>query len=111
MGRHLEACAVKTPNVDKVACPTREQITEALKAVIDPELRKDIVELDMVRAIEIKDAGVVDVTAKYREGGRVVKAGRADYLLPTVVHCASPAAASRASSSRAARSPANACAS
>jgi acyl-CoA reductase-like NAD-dependent aldehyde dehydrogenase len=30
--------------------------------------------------------GVTDVTAKYREGGRVVKDGLADYLLPTVVH-------------------------
>ncbi|MDX6668821.1 MAG: Iron-sulfur cluster assembly protein, partial [Solirubrobacteraceae bacterium] len=30
--------------------PTKEQITEALKAVIDPELRRSIVELDMVRS-------------------------------------------------------------
>jgi acyl-CoA reductase-like NAD-dependent aldehyde dehydrogenase len=37
--------------------------------------------------------GVTDVTAKYRSGSRVVKVGRADYLLPTVVHCASPDAA------------------
>jgi len=42
---------------------------------------------------DLKAAGVTDVTAKYRDGGRVVKAGRADYLLPTVVHCASPDAA------------------
>ena len=35
--------------------PTREQITEALKSVIDPELRRDIVELEMVRAIDIKE--------------------------------------------------------
>jgi acyl-CoA reductase-like NAD-dependent aldehyde dehydrogenase len=34
--------------------------------------------------------GVVDLTATRRSNGRVVKAGRADYLLPTVVHCASP---------------------
>jgi ATP-binding protein involved in chromosome partitioning len=49
--------------------PTREQITEALKAVIDPELRKDIVELEMVRAIDIKDAGVVDVTVSLTTPG------------------------------------------
>ena len=40
-----------------------------------------------------KAPGVTDVTAKYRDGPRVVKDGRADYLLPTVVHCASPEAA------------------
>jgi acyl-CoA reductase-like NAD-dependent aldehyde dehydrogenase len=37
--------------------------------------------------------GVTDVTAKYRDANRLVKQGRADYLLPTVVHCASPDAA------------------
>jgi acyl-CoA reductase-like NAD-dependent aldehyde dehydrogenase len=31
--------------------------------------------------------GVTDVTAKYRQGPRVVKEGRAEYLLPTVLHC------------------------
>ena len=37
--------------------------------------------------------GVTDMTAKHRDVPRVVKEGRADYLLPTVVHCASPEAA------------------
>jgi acyl-CoA reductase-like NAD-dependent aldehyde dehydrogenase len=37
----------------------------------------------------LKESGVSDVTAKYREGSRVVKDGLADYLLPTVVHSAS----------------------
>jgi ATP-binding protein involved in chromosome partitioning len=41
--------------------PTRDQVTEALRSVIDPELRRDIVELEMVRSIEIHDNGVVDV--------------------------------------------------
>jgi ATP-binding protein involved in chromosome partitioning len=41
--------------------PTESQIREALKAVIDPELRRDIVELEMVRSIEIHENGVVDV--------------------------------------------------
>ena len=36
--------------------PTETQILEALKAVIDPELRRDIVELGMVRSIDIHDA-------------------------------------------------------
>jgi acyl-CoA reductase-like NAD-dependent aldehyde dehydrogenase len=42
---------------------------------------------------DLKEAGVTDVTARHRAGGRVVKAERADYLLPTVVHCTSPDAA------------------
>jgi acyl-CoA reductase-like NAD-dependent aldehyde dehydrogenase len=36
---------------------------------------------------DLQTPGVTDVTAKYRDGSRVVNAGRADYLLPTVVHC------------------------
>ena len=42
---------------------------------------------------DLQAAGVTDVTAKYRPGARVVKQGCADYLLPTVIHCASPEAA------------------
>jgi acyl-CoA reductase-like NAD-dependent aldehyde dehydrogenase len=42
---------------------------------------------------DLAQPGVTDMTATYRPGPRVVKEGRADYLLPTVVHCASPDAA------------------
>jgi ATP-binding protein involved in chromosome partitioning len=50
--------------------PTREQVTEALKSVIDPELRRSIVELDMVRSIAIHDpTGVVDVTVSLTTPG------------------------------------------
>jgi acyl-CoA reductase-like NAD-dependent aldehyde dehydrogenase len=42
---------------------------------------------------DLAQPGVVDLTAKYRDGSRVEKKGRADYLLPTVVHCESPDAA------------------
>ena len=41
--------------------PTREQIIDALRSVIDPELRRDIVELEMVRSIDVHESGVVDV--------------------------------------------------
>src|SRR2546421_2535241 len=41
--------------------PTKDQVTQALRAVIDPELRRDIVELEMVRSIEVQPNGVVDV--------------------------------------------------
>ncbi len=40
---------------------TTEQVTEALRAVIDPELRRSIVELGMVRSIEFGEDGHVDV--------------------------------------------------
>jgi ATP-binding protein involved in chromosome partitioning len=41
--------------------PTRDQVNDALRSVIDPELRRDIVELGMVRSIDIHANGVVDV--------------------------------------------------
>jgi acyl-CoA reductase-like NAD-dependent aldehyde dehydrogenase len=50
-------------------------VAEAISGSIDTDLRKP---------------GSTDVTAKHRDGGRVVREGRADYLLPTVVHCDSP---------------------
>ena len=53
--------------------PTESQIREALKAVIDPELRRDIVELEMVRSIAIKDGGVVDVTVSLTTPGCPIK--------------------------------------
>ncbi len=49
--------------------PSREQIVEALKAVIDPELRRSIVELDMVGEVEVGDNGVVDVTVLLTTAG------------------------------------------
>ncbi len=41
--------------------PTHDQIQDALRKVIDPELRKDIVSLGMVRSIETPEEGRVDV--------------------------------------------------
>jgi ATP-binding protein involved in chromosome partitioning len=41
--------------------PTVEEIRKALEVVIDPELRRSIVELDMVRSIELRDGGDVEV--------------------------------------------------
>src|SRR4051794_16622733 len=49
--------------------PTRDQTLEALKAVIDPELRRDIVELDMVRSIDVHANGVIDVTVSLTTAG------------------------------------------
>ena len=49
--------------------PTREQILKALEAVIDPELRRSIVELEMVRSVEIGANGVVEVTVSLTTAG------------------------------------------
>ncbi len=49
--------------------PTKDQVTEALRSVIDPELRRDIVELEMVRSIEIHENGVVDVMVSLTTAG------------------------------------------
>src|SRR5687767_7036314 len=51
------------------AMPTREQILESLRVVVDPELRQDIVTLGMVRSIKVSDGGVVDVTVSLTTPG------------------------------------------
>jgi ATP-binding protein involved in chromosome partitioning len=53
--------------------PTRDQVLEALKVVIDPELHRSIVELGMVRSIDVKDQGVVDVTVSLTTPGCPIK--------------------------------------
>jgi hypothetical protein len=52
-------------------------VAEAISNAIDAELRVP---------------GVTDVTARYREGSRLVPAGKAAYLLPTVLHVDNSAA-------------------
>ncbi len=47
----------------------REEVLKALEVVIDPELRRSIVELEMVRSIDISDNGVVDVTVSLTTAG------------------------------------------
>lgn len=42
---------------------------------------------------DVQAPGVTEVTARYRDGARLVRQGRAEYLLPTVIHCESPDAA------------------
>ncbi|HXE99526.1 MAG TPA: Mrp/NBP35 family ATP-binding protein [Solirubrobacterales bacterium] len=52
-----------------MAQPTKEQITQALTAVIDPELRRSIVDLGMVRSIEVGDRGEVAVVVSLTTPG------------------------------------------
>ena len=55
------------------AVSSRDDILEALRVVIDPELHRSIVELDMVRSIDISDNGVVDVTVSLTTPGCPIK--------------------------------------
>jgi ATP-binding protein involved in chromosome partitioning len=49
--------------------PTRDQVIDSLRSVIDPELRRDIVELEMVRSVDIHPNGVVDVMVSLTTAG------------------------------------------
>jgi ATP-binding protein involved in chromosome partitioning len=49
--------------------PNRDEILQALTAVIDPELRRSIVELEMVRSIDAQPDGTVDVTVSLTTPG------------------------------------------
>jgi ATP-binding protein involved in chromosome partitioning len=49
--------------------PTKEQVTEALRAVIDPELRRSIVDLGMVRSIDLREGGKVEVVVSLTTPG------------------------------------------
>jgi ATP-binding protein involved in chromosome partitioning len=52
---------------------SRDEIHKALEVVIDPELRRSIVELDMVRSIDVSENGVVDVTVSLTTPGCPIK--------------------------------------
>ena len=67
--RRGEAAGAAGTLLDWVSMATRDEILTALQRVNDPELHKSIVELGMVRSIEISDAGVVDVTVSLTTAG------------------------------------------
>jgi ATP-binding protein involved in chromosome partitioning len=52
---------------------SRDEILKALEVVIDPELHRSIVELDMVRSIDLSANGVVDVTVSLTTPGCPIK--------------------------------------
>jgi len=58
-----------------LAAFTVQGVAEAISQSIDADLQAP---------------GVTDVTARYREGERLVKHGKSDYLLPTIIHADSP---------------------
>jgi ATP-binding protein involved in chromosome partitioning len=49
--------------------PTTEEVNEALRAVIDPELRRSIVDLGMVRSIDVREGGKVEVVVSLTTPG------------------------------------------
>src|SRR6478735_6375090 len=49
--------------------PTHDEILKSLESVIDPELRQNIVVLGMVRSIQQRDGGEVDVTVSLTTPG------------------------------------------
>jgi len=76
-----------------VSVTGEQEIRKALEAVIDPELRRSIVELDMVRSIEMSGNGVVDVTVSLTTPGCPIKGhfqtavANAVNALEGVAHC------------------------
>jgi ATP-binding protein involved in chromosome partitioning len=65
-GRSAQVCH-NGPVID------RDEIRSALEVVIDPELHRSIVELDMVRSIDVSANGVVDVTVSLTTPGCPIK--------------------------------------
>jgi ATP-binding protein involved in chromosome partitioning len=66
------------------AMPSKEQIQEKLSAVIDPELRRNIVELGMVRSIEIRDDGLVEVVVSLTTPGCPIRSHFQDAVVKNV---------------------------
>ena len=56
-----------------VRVASKDEILKSLEVVIDPELHRSIVELDMVRSIEVSANGVVDVTVSLTTPGCPIK--------------------------------------
>ena len=67
-----------------MSIPSQEQVTDKLRAVIDPELRKNIVELGMVRAIDIADDGRVGVIVSLTTPGCPIRSHFVDAVTKNV---------------------------
>ena len=70
----LKGCAAEVPpdvlqSDVPCRCPPKPEVRKALEVVVDPELRQNIVELDMVRRVAIHETGVVDVTVSLTTPG------------------------------------------
>ena len=56
-----------------MTAPTPEQVRSSLRAVTDPDSRKSIVELGMLRSVAVDDHGVVDVVVSLRTPGAPIR--------------------------------------
>ena len=95
----VNASAVYTPrNADKIADALAKRLGSMkprpyddpeceISAFAKPEVAEAI---DNMLEEGLKTPSATDVTAKYRNGPRLVKEGRIAYLLPTVMRCATP---------------------
>ena len=76
-----------------MALPSRDEILQSLTAVIDPELRENIVELGMVRSIDIADDGSVAITISLTTAGCPIR----NHFQTAVVKAAQEAGATKVS--------------
>jgi ATP-binding protein involved in chromosome partitioning len=76
-----------------MALPSRDEILQSLTAVIDPELRENIVELGMVRSIDIADDGAVAITISLTTAGCPIR----NHFQTAVVKAAQEAGATKVS--------------
>ena len=67
-----------------MSLPTQDQITDKLRAVIDPELRRNIVDLGMVRSIDIADDGRVGVIVSLTTPGCPIRSHFQDAVAKNV---------------------------
>ena len=56
-----------------MALPNKDRVTKALRVVIDPESRKSIVQLGMVRSIDVHEDGRVDVVVSLTTAGGQIR--------------------------------------
>jgi ATP-binding protein involved in chromosome partitioning len=76
-----------------MALPSRDEILQSLTAVIDPELRENIVELGMVRSIDIAEDGAVAITISLTTAGCPIR----NHFQTAVVKAAQEAGATKVS--------------
>jgi ATP-binding protein involved in chromosome partitioning len=79
--------------MEHMAIPTRDALLQSLTAVIDPELRENIVELGMVRSIEIAQDGAVAITVSLTTAGCPIR----NHFQTAVVKAAQEAGATKVS--------------
>jgi ATP-binding protein involved in chromosome partitioning len=72
------------PLRELIAMPNEEQIRDSLRAVIDPELRQNIVDLGMVRSIQQPEEGRVDVVVSLTTPGCPIRSHFQKAVVETV---------------------------